>query len=196
MPDDQPAASSERVGTMPFAILPSVHSKLPMLQSRDVPAPEQIWLSKRPYDSSAELIWIDDVYPTFIRYELGSIGNASGNVITLSQDCAPGGCGRSEGCKQVAEHERQHVIQFYEIPEFDAQYEANPLYYEKQADARALLSIRERPSDIFITCVCNNLWGRGMDPGEALHWIEDVLRTRQYEGVQSPYPIKPDAVEG
>ena len=175
-------------------IVAAVRRKLPHFTGKCITNRSRLWLSNWAYDPTAKLIWIDDTYPAFIRYTdtmvlEGWVGGANGNVITLHPEYHPGGDGDKAAGAMVLQHEMQHVIDWYHIRDYDTEIQAHPLRFEKRCHARELLSVPERPSFVCIEQAVFALGQHGMAAREAYAWIEDVLRSRSYEDVRSPYRV-------
>ncbi len=148
----------------------------------------QFWDSELPLDMGAQEILIDGKYLAFLRlakdlaFPPGERALTLGNVITIPQDCDP------EWFDIVEEHEKQHVIQNFEISSFVEKYARHPMKYEMEAIARSIIrcNLQERDSRI-LSDIREDLIKRfKVNPARAAQLIEEVVASRDYPGVTGP----------
>jgi hypothetical protein len=155
-------------------------------------SPESLrfWDSDLPPDPGAQEIRIDGNprYVAFLRlakdlaFPPGERAITSGNVITIPQDCDP------DWFDIVEEHEKQHVIQHYDIDNFAEKYARHPAKYEMEAVARSILRCGLADRDPrFLHALRDDLVKRfKVNPAKANEFIASVLETRSYPGVTGP----------
>src|SRR5258706_10026405 len=139
------------------------------------------WKSPYPFDRGAKRIVVDGVegsYVAFVRYRALPCGLSAGcnaNVINLRPDLRDWTGDDRNRVLSVLEHEKQHVAQFFEIPDHTDGYWADPLPWEKEACARQILKGPVVTTTIVLEIV-ETLVSNGMGIDEALAWVDSVER--------------------
>jgi len=152
------------------------------------PESAKFWDSELPLDPGAQEILIDGKYLAFLRLAKdvaippGERALTSGNVITIPQDCDP------EWFDLVEEHEKQHVVQSYEISNFDERYAKHPAKYELEAVARSIIrcNLGDRYPRVVHQMRDDLVKRFKVNPTKAAEFIEAVLSTNTYPGVTGP----------
>ena len=150
----------------------------------------RFWDSDLPPEPGAQQILIDGNprYIAFLRlakdiaFPPGERALTSGNVIPIPQDCDP------EWYDIVEEHEKQHVIQHYDIDNFAEKYARHPSKYEMEAVARSILRCNLGNRDPrFLREIELDLVKRfKVNPAKANEFVVSVVETGEYPGVTRP----------
>jgi len=150
----------------------------------------RFWDSELSPDPGAQQILIDGNprYVAFLRlakdiaFPPGERALTSGNVITIPQDCDP------EWYDIVEEHEKQHVIQNYDIDNFPEKYARHAAKFEMEAVARSIIRCRLWDRDPrFLHALRDDLVKRfKVNPARANEFVASVVETREYPGVTGP----------
>lgn len=150
----------------------------------------RFWDSDLPPEPGAQQILIDGNprYVAFLRlakdiaFPAGERALTSGNVITIPQDCDP------EWYDIVEEHEKQHVIQHYDIDNFAEKYARHPAKFEMEAVARSIIRCKLANRDPrFLREIEMDLAKRfKVNPARANEFVVSVVETGEYPGVTGP----------